>query len=187
MNYEPHKKLTHLKNDMNIIIQMFLDNPGIILILQYFFFSKFSYLKISIVPIFLFITEGLPHDVLITFGILLIPSMIEIELLIEISTIVSKLEYLPPTSYRKIQPLYQISPQRIISQKALDMFTLGVSDNRTTQYAYYTPSKYNPDFTAKPIYIAHLYAPVTHPTTNELIYKYTTLKKDLEMKEVWKT
>ena len=96
MNYEPHKKLTHLKNDMNIIIQMFLDNPGIILILQYFFFSKFSYLKISIVPIFLFITEGLPHDVLITFGILLIPSMIEIELLIEISTIVSKLEYPPP-------------------------------------------------------------------------------------------
>ena len=67
------------------------------------------------------------------------------------------------------------------------MFTMGVSEYRTTQYANYTPRKYTPSPTTKPIDIEHLCAPVNHPTTIKLLSRYTTLQKDTEMKSEWKT
>ena len=92
---------------------------------------------------------------------------------------------LPPSN--KIQSPPQLSSPIIISQEALNMFIMRLSDNITTQYAHYTPSRYTPDPTANPINIENVCSPVTHPTTVELISKYTTLQKDPEIKEVWTT
>ena len=99
----------------------------------------------------------------------------------------SSINNTPPHTSIKVQSPPHIFPPIIISQESLNMFTMRVSDDRTTQFSHITPIKCTPAVTANPIDIEHFCAPVTHPTTGEIISKYTTLQKVPEMKEVWTT
>ena len=54
----------------------------------------------------------------------------------------------PPEKYN---PCPRFHSPIIISQEALNMFKMGVRDDRIIQSAHYTPRKYTPASTANPI------------------------------------
>ena len=63
----------------------------------------------------------------------------------------SNVQNTPSLPLAKYNPRPIFCSPIIISQEALNMFTIRVIDDRTTQYAHHTLSKYTPDSTAKPI------------------------------------
>ena len=73
---------------------------------------------------------------------------------------------------------------RIIPQEALNAVACGVMEARPD---WAVPTSMETDSKDIHFNVEHFYAPVIHPTTENLITKYTELAKDEEMREVWTT
>jgi hypothetical protein len=82
----------------------------------------------------------------------------------------------PPNS-----PPIRLQHPALISQEALIMVTQTTWDSNILSF---TPDKLRPP-QQLPHDIAHFCAPVTHPTTGELITSYKELARDPITKEIW--
>ena len=85
-----------------------------------------------------------------------------------------------PTTTRNISALFQI--QRMITKEALHAVAFDAMKHRPSEF---TPRKMKHPL-KKYLNLKHYCAPVIHPTTGEIITKYSELASDLETREVWK-
>ena len=68
---------------------------------------------------------------------------------------------------------------RIITQEALNLFTMGIKDYRQTRYANLTPHKFNiPHNMKDALNIEQFCASIIHPTTCERIHRYQKLQRN---------